>query len=225
MKNIARKPGENARAFALRVLQDNIVTLELPPGTAISENETAEILSLSRTPVREALIELSKLGLVEIVPQKGSYVTKIDYGVIDDIRFTREVLEVAVARVACNEISEIQLKELSLNLDKQKASLEENDLDRFFELDNEFHLLIFQAAHRERVFGFLRSQMVHFDRLRFLSLKSVNHQKTIEDHENLIYALSRHDDDLVEMMIRRHLNRHQFEKDALTELYGEYFTQ
>ena len=54
-------------------MSHNIIHLELQPGTAVSENELSTTLSLSRTPVREALIELNRIGLVEILPQRGSY--------------------------------------------------------------------------------------------------------------------------------------------------------
>ena len=79
MELLDRQPSENARSYALRVLLHNIITLELAPGSAVSENELSQILKLSRTPVREALIELSKMGLVDIQPQRGSYIAKIDY--------------------------------------------------------------------------------------------------------------------------------------------------
>ena len=64
-----RLPRETGRDYALRILKDNIVRLELEPGSMVSENELASELGLSRTPVREALIELSKVNIVEIYPQ------------------------------------------------------------------------------------------------------------------------------------------------------------
>ena len=87
MKLLDRQPGEKARAYAIRVLLYNITTLELPPGSSVSENELSALMDLSRTPVREALIELSRLDLVEILPQRGSYISKIDYGLIEESRF------------------------------------------------------------------------------------------------------------------------------------------
>ena len=87
MKNIDRLTGETARDFAFRVLKDNIVSLELKPGTLISENEIASELGLSRTPVREAIIDLSKASIIEIFPQKGSYVSLIDSQMVEEARF------------------------------------------------------------------------------------------------------------------------------------------
>ena len=70
------------------------------------------ILNLSRTPVREALIELSKVGLVEIQPQRGSYIAKIDYELIEESRFMRLVLENAVLKLACESISQEYMDKL-----------------------------------------------------------------------------------------------------------------
>ena len=71
MKVLDRLSAENARTYALRVLQYNIINLELVPGSTVSENELSAILNLSRTPVREALIELSKVGAGECRVKAG----------------------------------------------------------------------------------------------------------------------------------------------------------
>ena len=99
MKLLEKLPGENARTYAVRVLMDNIIRLELAPGSSVSENELSVRMNLSRTPVREALIELSKLELVEILPKRGSYITRIDYDLIEESRFMRLTLEAAVLKL------------------------------------------------------------------------------------------------------------------------------
>ena len=66
---------ETAREYALRIIRQNIISLDLEPGSRISENELASELGISRTPVREALIELSKIKVIEIYPQRGSYIS------------------------------------------------------------------------------------------------------------------------------------------------------
>ena len=70
MKFTNRLQQETARDYAFRVLRDNIVSLELKPGTLISENEMAMELGLSRTPVREAIIDLAKVSIIETIPQR-----------------------------------------------------------------------------------------------------------------------------------------------------------
>ncbi len=224
MQILEKQARENARSYALRVLKYNIINLELPPGSAISENELSSALQLSRTPVREALIELNKLGLVEILPQRGSYISKINYDIIEESKFVRLLLEKAILSLACQDISEEYLAKLKANLEEMKQYDNSSNHQLFLECDNQFHKLIFQSVGKLWTYELIRTQMIHFDRLRTLQVKSLKNSKTIEDHENIVYAIERHDAELGEMMITRHLTRHQFEKSELLKLYPDYFT-
>lgn len=223
MKVLERQPAENARTYAIRVLLYNIISLELLPGSAISENELSAVMNLSRTPVREALIELSKMSLVQIFPKRSSYVSKIDYDLIEESRFIRLVLENAVLKLVCCDISPRFLSKLKANLELQEMAGETLNADKLFELDNEFHRLLFESAGKNRTYEIIHSQMVHFDRLRTLSLKTVKQAKTIEDHKNIVHAVELHDSELAEFLITRHLTRHQVEKSELISLYPDYF--
>ena len=75
-------PKESRKEYALRVLRENIINWELKPGSFVSEQKLAEELSLSRLPVREALTELAKSGIVEIYPQRGSKIAPINFDLI-----------------------------------------------------------------------------------------------------------------------------------------------
>ena len=223
MELLDRQPSENARSYALRVLLHNIITLELAPGSAVSENELSLVLKLSRTPVREALIELSKMGLVDIQPQRGSYIAKIDYEVVEESRFMRLVLENAVLALVCEGISPEHEEMLRANMAEETRHLEAGDYPRLFELDTDFHRLLFLSVGKARTYSIIHSQMVHFDRLRALSLKSLKPDKIVEDHENILYAIGRRDSELAEMLMTRHLTRHRVEKSELIKLYPDYF--
>lgn len=223
MELLDRQPGENARSYALRVLLDNIINLELAPGSAVSENELSLALNLSRTPVREALIELNKMGLVDILPQRGSYIAKIDYELIEESRFMRLVLENAVLALVCAGISPEYEDKLRANLKDEIRHLNAPDYSRLFELDTDFHRLLFLSVGKGRTYDVIHSQMVHFDRLRALSIKSIKPDKIVEDHENILYAIGRHDGELAEMLMTRHLTRHRVEKSELIKLYPDYF--
>lgn len=223
MKLPDKLPSENARTYALRVLIYNIIHIELVPGSAVSENELSSAMNLSRTPVREALIELSKMGLVEILPQRGSYISKIDYELIEESRFMRLVLENAILKLACEGISEEYLNALKSNLKAMKNCVRETDYQAFLELDNMFHQLIFDSVGRSWTYNIIRSQMIHFDRLRTLSVKTIRNTTTIRDHEDIVYAIERRDAELAEMLMTRHLARHQVEKSELVKQYPDYF--
>ena len=226
MKITEKRAGENARTYANRMILENIVDLELPPGVGLSENELSIQLNLSRTPVREALIEMSRIGMVEIIPKKGSFVTRIDYDFIEEARFMRMSLENSVLDLACREgISAGALSKLEENLEEQKKVAQPLEDVALMDLDNAFHRLLFDSVNKGRVYAVLQSQMVHFDRLRNLSLRTLKVKAgiTVNDHENILYALKKRDCELAEMVMTRHLTRHQVEKKDLCALYPDYF--
>ena len=96
-----RSADESARDYALRMLKKNIVSMAIKPGEMVSEKEIAMQLGISRTPVREALQDLAKWQMVEILPQRGSRVALIDYALVEESRFLRLVLEKAIVELAC----------------------------------------------------------------------------------------------------------------------------
>ena len=103
MRSLERLPRESSRDYALRTIKENIIDLTLAPGSQISENELAVELGLSRTPVREALIELSKIHIIEIHPQRKTTVTLIDDKMVEESRFMRDLLECAVVELDCED--------------------------------------------------------------------------------------------------------------------------
>ena len=124
MKVSEKKAKENNRDYALRILKENIINLELKPGSMISEQDIANELNLSRTPVHEALQELSTTKIIQILPQRGSYVSLIDLSLVDEAIFMRSTIEVAVAELACDKASEQDLISMEENLNLQKFFLE-----------------------------------------------------------------------------------------------------
>jgi DNA-binding FadR family transcriptional regulator len=112
MRILPRKERENNRDYALRNLRENIIHLDLPPGSRISENDLSAQLGLSRTPVREALMELARVRLVEVYPQRGSAVSLIDYEMVEEACFMRRVLECAVVKEVCKMITPEERVEL-----------------------------------------------------------------------------------------------------------------
>ncbi len=226
MELLERLPGENARTYAVRVLLDNIIRLKLAPGSAVSENELSVWMNLSRTPVREALIELSKLGLVEILPKKGSYITKIDYDLVEESRFMRLTLEVAVLKLVCKSgLPPAYEQRLKDNILRYKQAMNGDHYAVLMELDNEFHRLIFEAAGKLRTYDVVHQQMIHFDRLRALSLQTSLSGKTLNDHENILYAIEKGDAELAELVMTQHLARHRVEREELQKRYPDYFVQ
>ena len=120
----AQRQGETVRDYACRIIKENIVTMELKPGSLVSETELAKELGVSRTPVREALIQLGKNGMVETFPQRGTKVSLIDTDSVNESRFYRLVIEKALVQEICNNCNEDDLFPLNENLHKQLFCLE-----------------------------------------------------------------------------------------------------
>ncbi|MGL6114390.1 MAG: GntR family transcriptional regulator, partial [Cetobacterium sp.] len=81
---------ENTRQYTYRVLKENIMNLNLEPGEAIGEIDLSRELNVSRTPLREAIVQLIEEKLLEVFPQKGTFISKIDLTLVEEAIFLRE---------------------------------------------------------------------------------------------------------------------------------------
>lgn len=225
MTVLERQPKETAREYARRVLIYNIVNLELEPGCMMSEQELSEEIHLSRTPVREALLELSKDQIVEILPQRGSRVALINYDLVAEARFLRLVLENAIVKLACEQADALDFSRIEENLAHQKFCLE-NGLDhRIMQLDNEFHYEYFRLCNKLSTYRLMHSLTTHFDRVRTLAVHggAVRDNQTIEDHFAIAKAISEKDSEKAQQLMTVHLSRYQIDAIKLQHQFPQYF--
>src|SRR5580692_4867379 len=116
-------------------LKKAIISLRLPPGTLISENRICRHIGVSRTPVREAIIRLVEDELIEVFPQKGSFVAPIKLSAVRETHFSRKALELAVLRRAAESWSVAHGSKARYVVDRQAAALGAEDMDDFHALD------------------------------------------------------------------------------------------
>lgn len=218
-----RYKSETAREYALRVLRSNIISMHLQPGTFLSENELAMEMGVSRTPVREALIELSKAKIVEIFPQKGSMISFIDTELVEEARFLRYVLEPAIVEMACDVASKQDIFKLEENIRLQEFYLENPEPTRLLELDDEFHKKIYSICKKERTYYMIKGFMIHFDRVRNLSLSTIKDIKIVSDHKALTEAITNRDKIGARQLIEKHLSRYSIDEQTMREEYPQYF--
>lgn len=218
-----RLPRETGREYALRTLKDNIVRLELAPGSMLSENELSAEMGLSRTPVREALVELSKVDIVEIYPQRGSAIALIDYTLVEEARFMRYVLEKAVVELDCQMAEKADLEELEENLRWFALYSQQGDSDRILQMDDEFHHILFRIAEKERIYGLTRNMSIHFDRVRRMSISTGKEPRIREDHRAILDAIARRDPAAAVAAMELHLSRYKIDAQAIREKYPKYF--
>lgn len=223
MNVLSRDGKETAREYAFRVIEYNIISSHLPPGSMVSENELAKEMGISRTPVREALIELSKIRLVEIYPQRGSYISLIDTVLVEEARYVRLLLEKSMVELTCEMAEKEDILALEENVRLQEFYLSEGIRDKLLELDNEFHRLLYKISNKTFTYELISKMMAHFDRVRSLSLSVIKDSKNIADHRNLLDAIKSKDASLAKEIITKHLSRYKLDEEQLKKEYPDYF--
>ena len=223
MKISERYPRETGRDYALRTIKENLISLELAPGSQISENELAEAMGISRTPVREALIELEKVKVIEIVPQKRSLVTPLNEQLIEEARFLRSAMETAVVRLVCEKRTEEDLRAFEENVKLQSFCLANGMSEKIMQLDDEFHMAFYEIAHKMEIYRLMQNMAIHFDRVRNMALYSVSEIKIVQDHEAILEAIREQNDEKAEALLQKHLSRYQIDADAIKERFPEFF--
>lgn len=189
-----------------RILRQDIVHCEIPPGTLLSEKEVSLRFAVSRQPVREAFIKLAENGLIQIRPQRGSYVSKISLSQVRNVCFLRLAIECAVARRAAERVTDEQCYLLENNIQQQLATVERNQTNAFFYLDDYFHQSISTIADCKLAWDTVENMKAAVDRVRYMSLDHVSPlDMLVRQHQAIFNALAAHDADGVERAMKVHL--------------------
>lgn len=189
-----------------RILRRDIVHCLIPPGTPLSEKEVSMRFDVSRQPVREAFIKLAENGLIQIRPQRGSYVNKISLSQVRNGCFVRQAIECAVARRAATMITDKQLYQLEQNLHQQRIAIDRLQHNDFFQLDDEFHQLLSLIADCQLAWDTIENIKAAIDRVRYMSLDHVSSpDMLLAQHHDIFHALEKRDPDLVENAMTQHL--------------------
>lgn len=136
---------------AYQWLRDEILSFRMQPGMFIDKIEVCDKLSVSKQPVTAALTRLEQEGLVEIYPQRGSYVARLRLGAMSESLFIRSALEAAMVRRIAAEGNDVLFFALNKNLEQQEAALETGNVSRFYTLDMDFHTAIAHASPYSQV--------------------------------------------------------------------------
>ncbi|WP_420244532.1 GntR family transcriptional regulator [Roseiterribacter gracilis] len=208
-----------------RELRTAIVTMRIRPGEAVSEQDVADQLGVSRQPVREAFIKLREAGLVSIRPQRGTFVVKISVRQVFDARFVREALELAVVRRAVAELKAADITLLRSNLDEQTAAAADKDPGRFLDLDEAFHRTIALQVGCEHAWRVVEDTKAQMDRVRYLSLADATPvPRLIAQHVAIVDAIEARDVEAAESAVRLHLREILTSLPELATRFPDLFT-
>lgn len=199
--------GETTASQVERELREQVIRLDLLPGTRLSEQDIATRLGVSRQPVREALIALAKSKLVEIRPNRGTVVVKISARQMLEARFVREAIEVAVARRAAAGFDAWSRTRIDAILERQAAACEAGDHNRFRREDELFHMAIAEGARCGLAWGAVSDIKAHMDRVCNLQLRDpASMGRLIAQHRDVIKAIDDRDPDRAAEAMQVHLN-------------------
>jgi GntR family transcriptional regulator, rspAB operon transcriptional repressor len=208
LKPISRRTGGTAPSHVYSALRDAIVRVDLAPGQQLSENELAGQLGVSRTPLREALARLRDERLVEVVPQLGTFVARINPTAVGDAQFIRESLECAAIRLAAERAGDEDLHGLEENLRGQERARDEDDREVFYVLDDAFHRSLCDLSGHPSVWLVSQRLRSHLNRVRRLSLAATGYlPEMIEEHREVVAALADHDPERAEVALRYHIRQ------------------
>jgi DNA-binding GntR family transcriptional regulator len=221
-----RMSGRSAREQAYAALRAAIVGAQLEPGRRLSENQLAELIGVSRTPVRDALARLRDERLVAIVPQLGTFVTFIDADAVADAHFVREALEVGAVRITAERISADAVARLRANLDDQRQAVAGDDAERFAVLDDELHRQLCDLSGREVAWRLSERTRGQLDRVRLLSLPEAGYRgQMLAEHEAVVAAVADHDAQRAEAELRHHLQMVLSQLPAIRAAHPEFFQE
>ena len=208
------------------MLRRAIVGAELEPGRRLSENQLAELIGVSRTPVRDALARLRDERLVAIVPQLGTFVTFIDEEAVADAHFVREALEVGAVRIVAKAATSAGVSALSENLDAQQRAVDADDAETFAQLDDDLHHLLCDLSGREVAWRLSERTRGQLDRVRLLSLPEAGYRdQMLAEHRAVVDALAAGDAPAAERELRHHLRMVLSQLPAIREAHPEYFQE
>ncbi len=211
------------RGRVFHKLREDILSGKYADHEELKEVAIGEELGVSRTPVREAFRQLELEGLIQIIPNKGAYVTGITEKDVKDIYMIRSLLEGLCARWTTEHITKEQLEEMEENVYLAKFHAEKGHLEQLAELDNRFHEIMYEACNSKMLEHQLRDFHEYVLRVRRRTLSSASRgPKSNEEHEQILEAIKAGDADLAEKLANQHIiNAYEnMVKNGLHEMFA-----
>ena len=183
-------------------IKDSVVSGRLKPGERVPEQEIAENLGISRTPIREAFRQLESEGFISVTPRKGAVVSPITDKDVNEFYAIKSLLEGFAAKTACPKLAQRDIKRLeSLNAQMAKCA-EKKDVKGFFKLDNQFHDIFLKACGNEKLCAMVYQLVQQFERFRVTALSVPGRMNdSVRQHRDIIEAFRDSNAALVESLV------------------------
>jgi GntR family transcriptional regulator, rspAB operon transcriptional repressor len=189
-------------------LKHAILTLAYRPGDIIRKPEICDRLRVSRSPVADAVAKLATDGLVDVVPQAGTFVTRLSMTDIREGAFIREAIEVAAAEHVAPRITEDQLRDLRRSLKLQEALVADGDAQGFMALDGQMHEMMLSFTGFPRLPQVSQTAWLSVHRARQLILPVQGRlQTTLDEHRAILAAFEARDPQAARQAVQHHLRQ------------------
>lgn len=222
MKNeVSDKYSLRGRVF--HKLRNAILSGEYKEREELKEVAIGEELGVSRTPVREAFRQLELEGLIQIIPNKGAFVTGITAKDVKDIYMIRSKLEGLCARWATEHITKEQMEEMEENVYLAEFHAKKGHMEQMAELDNRFHDILYEACDSKMLEHLLKDYHNYVLRVRRKTLATNRATVSNNEHRRIMEAIRDKDADLAEKSANEHMIN-AFEnmvKSGIYEAYGK----
>ena len=215
----------NTAEQVYEILRDRIIKLDLKPHQVLSRTDLAEEFGVSQTPVREALLKLEVIGLVDVYPQSRTEVSPINAVKIREVQFMRRALETEVCMKLVEVLNEPGAAELTAILNHQEAIIKDDTkMGLFMQLDKNFHSKLFELVGQTNLNELVQEHSVHLDRMRMLQLPLRGKRKSIlSEHRKILSAVMSQDKMRVMDAVRDHLTSKSQTMSTLMANFPEYF--
>ena len=217
---------ESTADHVFRVMRERIVSMDLKPHQHISRIELSKAFGVSQTPVREAILRLEEVGLVNVIPQSKTEIAPINSKRITEARFLRRALEIEACLTVAERASESQLSAIGERIKEHQELVDDDDrMSDFLNLDRLFHRSLFQIAEQESLHDLIIDRSVHLDRLRRLQLPlKGKRQSIVDDHQHMLDAIMSKDQARIIGSIHSHLPAAPWALEELKAAHPDYFS-
>lgn len=200
-----------------RQLKDLILSFVFYPGVRVTENELADRFHVSRTPVREALQRLAAEGYVTILPKQGCFVRDIDIDEINHYYDVRIGLEMLALELACQAMSDSQLKKLAAAWDPEQVPSKPPTVAAMVARDESFHLALAAGTGNAVLAGYLKDVNDHIHIVRRLDFTDPTRiEQTYREHHEVVQCLLARDVDGAKQLLQRHIRKSAEVAKAIT---------
>lgn len=194
------------RDVVFNTLREAILKGELKPGERLMELQLAAKLGVSRTPIREAIRMLEQEGLAVTIPRRGAEVAKMTEKDMNDVLQVREALDELAASIACELITQEELKRLEDAAEEFETAIRTKNIKRIAETDVLFHDVIYQATRNPKLVNILNNLREQMYRYRVEYLKDERIYATLlKEHREILDGFAKKDKELVTESMRKHV--------------------